>query len=103
MVAEVEWYWTKLFIGDGFTFQCNGWRSLFSIHELVYQELYVEFFATVSFDGRTTDTTYNWTIAFRLGGVYKECNLCEFAWRMGLYNEAETQLPHFILFLQCCV
>ena len=40
---------------------------------------------------------------FRLGGVYRECSLREFAWRMGLYTEVETQSPFFIPFLLGCV
>ena len=29
IVTKVERYWTKLFVGDSFTFQCNGWHNLF--------------------------------------------------------------------------
>lgn len=42
MVTEVKRYWTKLFLGEGFTFQCNVWHDLFSIQEPVYRELSIE-------------------------------------------------------------
>lgn len=63
----------------------------------------MDFFAIVNFKEWTTDPTFNRALAFRLGGIYREYRLLEFAWRMGLYTEAETQSPTFILFLQYCV
>ena len=79
MVMELERYWTKVFVGDGFSLTCNGWRNLFSIQDLVYRKLSVEFFAIMSFKDNTVDRTYNWALAFRLGGVYRKCSLWEFA------------------------
>lgn len=102
-MAELEQYLQKQYIENGFTFGCNGWRNLFSIQELVFHELFVEFFATINFEEWTSDPTYNGALAFRLGGDYKEYSLLEFAWCMGLYPEDETRSPNFILFLQDCV
>lgn len=31
MVMELERYWKNVFMGDGFTFACNGFNNLFSI------------------------------------------------------------------------
>lgn len=59
MVAELERHWAKLFIREGFSFPCNGWRDLFFIQELVYRELSVELFSTMNFEERTTDPNYN--------------------------------------------
>lgn len=103
MVVELERFWSKLFVGDGFSCTCNGYMNLFAILELVYRELSIEFFATINFEDKTTDPNYNQTLAFHLGGVYCECSLMEFTWRMGLYTEEETQSPYFVLFLQGCV
>lgn len=100
MILEMEIYWTKVFEGDGFTFTCNGWRD---IERKCLKELSVEFFATVSFEEMTIDFDYNRALVFRLGGVYHEFSLCEFAWRMGLYTEIETESPFSVPFLHGCV
>lgn len=75
MVMELERYWTKVCMGNGFTFTCNGWKNIFSIKEPIYRELSVEFIATVSFEDKTINPTYNRALVFILGGVYPKCSL----------------------------
>ena len=70
MVAEMERHWSKLFVGDRFSFACNRWRNLFSFQEPFYRELLVEFFAIVNFEYKATNPNYNRALTFRLGGVY---------------------------------
>lgn len=62
---EVNWTWigqvgledsinpylTKVFIQDRIQITCDGWRRQFQIQELVYRELCLELFSTVSFLG----------------------------------------------------
>lgn len=103
MISELQRFWTKVYVGNDFYFTCHGWRNLFELQEPVYQELSVEFFATVSFEERTVDFDYGRELVFRLGGVYRECSLLEFGWRMWLYTELETQSQLFVPFLLGCV
>lgn len=85
IMARLAPYLTKTFIGDRFSFTCNWWRNLFGITELVYKELCVEFFASVSFEEIMEDPYFEKALVFRLGGEYRECSLTEFSWRMGIY------------------
>lgn len=85
---------------DNFSFTCNGWRNLFAISELVYQELCVEFFASISFEAAIVDPFYPRELILCLGCEYMECSLSKFAWRMGIYEQQETQLPAFELFMR---
>lgn len=71
---------TNNFFVDGFAFTCNGWRNLFAISELLFQEICVEFFASVSFEEATVDPSCSRALFFRLSGDFKECSLAEFAW-----------------------
>lgn len=68
-------YLTKTFTMDGFSFTCNSWKNLFEISELVFQELCVEFFASVSFEDATIDPYFSRALVFHLGGKYRECSL----------------------------
>lgn len=55
-----------------------------------FRELYVEFVAMVNFEEQNSDLRFNQALALRPGGIYRECSILEFAWRMGLYTEDET-------------
>lgn len=52
-------YLTNSFEENGVTITCNGWRNLFSVKELVYKELCVELFSTVSNYSGSTFYGYN--------------------------------------------
>lgn len=64
---------TKHFAVDDSFFTCNRWRNLFAITEPVYQELCVEFFASVSFEAATFDPFYPRALVFRLGCQFRDC------------------------------
>lgn len=85
-------------MGNGVSITFNGWRNLFSIKELVYKELFVELFSTVSFEENTVDPQYVGTPIFRLGGQYQDCSLAKLAWRMGSYEQHEAMSPQFDVF-----
>lgn len=91
-------YLAEVYIAEGLSFTCNGWRKLFAIEESVYKELYVEFFAIVSYEENTKDPHYWQIINFRLGGQYRECSLIDLAWRLGIYEFEETRTLQFTMF-----
>lgn len=65
------------------------------IQDWVYRELFVEFFSTVVFQDNVEDPNFPQALVFCLGGVYRECSLCKFAWRFGLYEAHYTMKPIF--------
>ena len=89
---------TKIFIGNGYSFTCSGWRNLFRIQERVYKEFCVEFFLTVTFQETVQDPHWPQALVFGLGGEYRECSLVQFAWRFGLYDRQEAMNPEFGMF-----
>lgn len=85
-----------MFEENGIYFKCNGWKILFSIKEPVFKELCVELFSAVSFEANMVDHHFSMALVFRLSSQYRECNLTEFAWRMGLYEQHEAMSPIFL-------
>lgn len=96
-------YLIKTLFVDDFAFTCNGWKNLFSISEPVFQEMCVEFFASVSLEEDIVDPSYLRALVFHLGDEWMECSLTEFAWRMGIYQEHETRSLAFKLFLRSTI
>lgn len=78
-------YLNKVFDGGVVRVTCTGWIRFFQLQELVFKELYIEFFATTKFRKQEeVDDTGNFT--FCLGGRRHEYSLVELTWRLDLYN-----------------
>ncbi|XP_052619683.1 uncharacterized protein LOC128126028 [Lactuca sativa] len=87
LVEAMDPYLTQVFINYEVQITCDVWRRLFQMQELVYQELCLEFFSTVTFRGG--DNYYDTNVlTFCLGGEFRECSMTELGWRMGLYDQS---------------
>ena len=94
-------YLMKISTEDEFSFTCNGWKNVFAISKPIFQELCVEFFASVSFEDATMDPYFAQALVFFcLMGEYQECKLAQFSWRMGIYDQNEKRYPIFDIFLR---
>ena len=83
-------------------FVCRSWEKMFKIHESVYQEILLEFYATFPFDPRKTPDDKT-TISFLLGGMSRECSAIELELRVGIYTFNEMRNVHFSKSLVDCV
>lgn len=76
LVETMNPYLTNVFVNDGERVTCNAWRRLFQIQEPVYNDLCLEFYATVRFRGSDDCfDTHSFTLC--LGGQYRECSVAE--------------------------
>ncbi|CAI9268294.1 unnamed protein product [Lactuca saligna] len=73
--------------------------GLFRMHELVYEELCVEFFSIVNFR-KKDDVTNPENFTFCLGGQRRQIHLCEFTWRLDIYNCSDALSLEFVFFLE---
>lgn len=78
LVDVMNPYLTKIFVDDRVGETSSAWRRLFQLHEPVYSELCMEFYATMRFWG--------WDDYFDMhaliccpGGVHRECSITELA------------------------
>lgn len=72
ITMRIALYLTKTFTGDGFSFTYNGWKNVFAISMPIFQELCVEFFASVSLKDTTVDPYFSRALVFCVGGEYQE-------------------------------
>ncbi|GJY25380.1 hypothetical protein Tco_0400106 [Tanacetum coccineum] len=83
-------------------FTLVAWIRAFNINELIYVELYHEFYSTYEFDEVCADDELQTKkiIKFRLGGCAHSLTLLEFVRRLGLYQAVELEEAGFNVYFE---
>ncbi|GJS10376.1 hypothetical protein Tco_0367172 [Tanacetum coccineum] len=83
-------------------FTSMAWIKAFNINELIYAELFHEFYSTYEFDEVCADDELQSKkiIKFRLGGHAHSLTLLEFARRLGLYQAVELEEDGFNVYFE---
>ncbi|CAH1427605.1 unnamed protein product [Lactuca virosa] len=101
-MEAIEPYLDKSFNGVHGQFLCHGWKRIFHIQEIVYEELLIEFLAMVSFarkDGIYADKN----LTFCLGDERGTLSLADFALRTEIYIPSEVHTESYQQYIAGCV
>lgn len=101
LTARLESYLTRVLCDDDGLelFTCQGWRRIFRIRLVIYQELCWEFFSTAQFDTESRIYVDRSVLTFHLGRVSHSCSIVELGQRLGIYTDQEVASPHFLSYI----